>query len=435
MFIRYHSDEALYQIAQGGSYGKLLEELVLLAKQYPSGFTYIQIGDLYGSGDKPDWFDSVPIEGVKELVVNHPIITNRVDHWIAMPIKDWPRFHHQMSKFAKAKDISEFYALGKERKWNISDALDFARKIFYNLNTGTSRLGTLEEWEINVERGCEEKAIEAWEANQMRITLWNRDLWQAALSGSSIFENESITWKQALEKMPHPHFWVLDQPLPCRAPIIIDNQMKRIDNNDLDYVEASLRAMLMFPVKLIGDESYEWAGVITRMMILETPESPIPIVEWTTFTLRHPHENQESGRLLQSSHVKSLSMIEAWALNEFMDQKVVKVIDTPPPRHIRRRAERENKKIPKIQTIYLRRQYIKSDEHSESIPTEHLQQNANGNHREVEWNWQWLTRAHWREQWYASEGVHKKIFIAPFWKGPENKPIKPPGDKIFKVVR
>jgi hypothetical protein len=48
-------------------------------------------------------------------------------------------------------------------------------------------------------------------------------------------------------------------------------------------------------------------------------------------------------------------------------------------------------------------------------------------HGEVEWNFQWIVRGHWRNQPYKDESgevVYRRIYIAPFLKGPEGKPLK-----------
>lgn len=47
-------------------------------------------------------------------------------------------------------------------------------------------------------------------------------------------------------------------------------------------------------------------------------------------------------------------------------------------------------------------------------------QGATGVHYQL--SHQFWVRAHWRRQWYPSEGRHKSIPIAPFHKGPENAP-------------
>ena len=53
----------------------------------------------------------------------------------------------------------------------------------------------------------------------------------------------------------------------------------------------------------------------------------------------------------------------------------------------------------------------------------------------VDWQWQWEVRGHWRNQFYQSTGEYKQIFIEAYIKGPEGKPLKPPGHKLFAAVR
>lgn len=54
---------------------------------------------------------------------------------------------------------------------------------------------------------------------------------------------------------------------------------------------------------------------------------------------------------------------------------------------------------------------------------------------DVEWSCRWIVRGHWRNQYYASRHVHELIWISPFVKGPEDKPLKKPGATIFDVER
>jgi hypothetical protein len=53
----------------------------------------------------------------------------------------------------------------------------------------------------------------------------------------------------------------------------------------------------------------------------------------------------------------------------------------------------------------------------------------------VEWSCRWITRGHWRQQPYPSTGGTRPIWIAPFLKGPPDKPLKPPRATVFAVVR
>src|SRR5215475_5461194 len=50
----------------------------------------------------------------------------------------------------------------------------------------------------------------------------------------------------------------------------------------------------------------------------------------------------------------------------------------------------------------------------------------------VEWQHQWWVSGHYRAQWYPHEEAHKVIWIAPYIKGPEDKPIL---EKMYAVVR
>ena len=56
-------------------------------------------------------------------------------------------------------------------------------------------------------------------------------------------------------------------------------------------------------------------------------------------------------------------------------------------------------------------------------------------HRTVEWRYQWLVRGHWRQQFYRSTGERRPIWILPYMKGPEDKPVKPPSETVFAVTR
>lgn len=54
---------------------------------------------------------------------------------------------------------------------------------------------------------------------------------------------------------------------------------------------------------------------------------------------------------------------------------------------------------------------------------------------EVNWSHRWIVMGHWRQQWYQSTGRHLPIWIHPFIKGPEEKPLKRCGRPIFAVRR
>ncbi len=52
----------------------------------------------------------------------------------------------------------------------------------------------------------------------------------------------------------------------------------------------------------------------------------------------------------------------------------------------------------------------------------------------IEWGCQWFVRGHWRDQWYPSIRRNQPLWISPYIKGPEDKPLRDPG-RLFAVVR
>jgi hypothetical protein len=53
----------------------------------------------------------------------------------------------------------------------------------------------------------------------------------------------------------------------------------------------------------------------------------------------------------------------------------------------------------------------------------------------IQWQCQWLVRGHWRRQFYPRAGRHVPRWIAPYVKGPDDKPMKAPKPTVFAVTR
>lgn len=105
---------------------------------------------------------------------------------------------------------------------------------------------------------------------------------------------------------------------------------------------------------------------------------------------------------------------------EFLKSKIVGSDKESLPRRIRRQAEREIKHEPIVRVIRLRRK-------------EQSQGSESGG--SIDYQYQWLVRPHWRNQYHPSTGERKPVFIDAYVKGPEDKPFKPPKDYVFKVDR
>jgi hypothetical protein len=88
-------------------------------------------------------------------------------------------------------------------------------------------------------------------------------------------------------------------------------------------------------------------------------------------------------------------------------------------RHKRKRLFREYGVIPDTKVVRLRR--------SDSRDS----QSAGGN---TEWSCRWVVNGHWRNQPYK-DNQRKLIYILPYVKGPDDKPLKAPSTTVFAVSR
>jgi hypothetical protein len=90
-------------------------------------------------------------------------------------------------------------------------------------------------------------------------------------------------------------------------------------------------------------------------------------------------------------------------------------------RAAQRRLARENPVVPPVHLVILRRKAYRAI-------------NEETGHT-VEWSCQWLVRGHWRQQFFPSDGSNRPIWIAPYLKGPEGKPIRIASETVYDVAR
>ncbi len=118
-----------------------------------------------------------------------------------------------------------------------------------------------------------------------------------------------------------------------------------------------------------------------------------------------------------------------WALNVFAAALLflhqgLALADRPigVDRHARKRAERAGwTSEPLVRVIRLRR--IQAAAHDHDAPSQ------------VDWACRWVVRGHWRQQWFPSVQQNRPMWIAPYVKGPDDKPMKAPRATVFAVVR
>lgn len=110
----------------------------------------------------------------------------------------------------------------------------------------------------------------------------------------------------------------------------------------------------------------------------------------------------------------------------FMQQSLISVTRTPLHRDTRKRIEKYRNVI-ELDTFEPQVVAFRKTKHID-LRVDKPEQKV------VQWSCQWLTTGHWRNQPYRN-GVVKKIWIAPYVKGPEGKPFKVHEGRIGAVVR
>lgn len=113
-------------------------------------------------------------------------------------------------------------------------------------------------------------------------------------------------------------------------------------------------------------------------------------------------------------------LLSLWML---MKQRVAGTTRVEASRKLRRRAIRTSPEFGTITVVDLRRQTTRDPDAPEREEGD-----------AVEWSHRWVVSGHWRKQHYASEGVHRPIWISPFVKGPEDAPLILK-DRVYRLVR
>lgn len=109
-------------------------------------------------------------------------------------------------------------------------------------------------------------------------------------------------------------------------------------------------------------------------------------------------------------------LIAAWLL---MQQPLADVQEVEADRAARKRLRRIGQEPASVRVIELRR-----PKHTGGEPGEN---GRTYTHR-------WITRGHWRQQWYPARQVHRPVWIAPHVKGPEGAPMIG-GEKVYAWKR
>lgn len=114
-----------------------------------------------------------------------------------------------------------------------------------------------------------------------------------------------------------------------------------------------------------------------------------------------------------------LAFIESlWAI---MQQKITLRQTWRAPRGMSRSIERAHNQPPEVQVITLRRIREATPEEAEEPGF-------------VDWSHRWLVSGHWRHVWNEARHEMRLVWISPYIKGPEDKPLVLK-DKVFRLSR
>jgi hypothetical protein len=135
---------------------------------------------------------------------------------------------------------------------------------------------------------------------------------------------------------------------------------------------------------------------------------------------REPRGAGPGSDLIRARAIVQMKYVAAAVV--FMGQRIAVRHHEHVPRHALRRAERERRPIQnEVQVVRLRRA-ANDPSDRDSFP--------------VDWQCRWVVQGHWRNQ-ACGEGrtEQRPVWINPYLKGPETKPLKVPAQRLFAVVR
>lgn len=236
-----------------------------------------------------------------------------------------------------------------------------------------------------------------------------------------IFEREhnqlgAFTWRTG-ETLKDALTRLRETPMVSRAScrtdllldrIIVDKSREIIEKSDR-IVEVT-REMAQY-----AKEIKELGGVVEREVTLEDAltrrEEAIRVAD------EYNSGHQSRTRMWKEASANALMAFACGSL--WLQQKIVVTEYGKLDRHAERRLTRASMEA-SVRVVHLRsKSYVKTSADEEK--------------HQVDWAWQWAVRGHWRDQ-PTKEGI-KLIWIHPYIKGPEDKPLKPDAGRVFAVTR
>ena len=237
-------------------------------------------------------------------------------------------------------------------------------------------------------------------------------------------------------------FLWLETPFECPHFIVSDELRsiaKQLRPNPDTEIDIKISAVGWVPVgstfELPDGRRYGASGTGAGTAFLLFHELPEGFGMWSYFTLiqgdtliERVHNFEATAQKQGGAYKKDRITDELheirWIYTAFylMAQKLAIQIEQQPERAVQRRLRREGHDVGNIKVVSLRRLELDREK-------------AEGEPHPVDWKWQWEVRGHWRNQFYRASNEYHQIFIESYIKGPPDKPLKEPGQKLFVAVR
>lgn len=242
-------------------------------------------------------------------------------------------------------------------------------------------------------------------------------------------------WRLMPETLPTPagYFW-FDRPMsaPCANGSLehpdeirglLWMRMRLADGFDACAVEAKRNLSPEEYDRLNPDTVWIWPIVLSSKSpgphLTQVP-IPWPAGHMTPKELDEEFVSRGGGprRSLAFRHTV-LTMFAACLA--FIQQRILVQSVQRPERATRKRAAPVFNEEREVRVIELRKRAVPSA--------------PSGEHDPIDWACRWVVSGHWRQQWFPSVQENRPVWITPYIKGPEDKPLKLPTERIFSVVR
>lgn len=242
---------------------------------------------------------------------------------------------------------------------------------------------------------------------------WSADTAKAVWLASRTIPDTTRFSEQVCEQLIDKWWW-FEWPLPVSMrwtppPTVVTHELKAL------HLWGSIwqdRPMLMFEEFRQSDQGLQVTGMVGVEAGSTLAENSDETVVADPFT----------GRKKPASEASRLVPRFLLAACTWLEQRICSVSLSPIERHRRKQIARDFRipPPPEVKVVQLRRLENPQRTPGESEP--------------VDWSCRWIVNGHWRNQ-ICAKGEHKLIYILPYVKGPEDKPLRVPAQTVYAVNR